>query len=156
MSDMLRWMRDNEARLRQTETKEVPGAPGQAAFYAQGTFTPVYFGSTIAGATTHTLQYGVYQRKGNGVDITLRIAWTATTATGNGQISGLPFASGAASHAMLSVLSANYPYTNAGLRAFIGGGIQFLQLLDQVAGAFAFAAVDAAAELVITGWYPLI
>jgi hypothetical protein len=89
MSDMLRWMKDNEARLRQTETKEVPGAVGQSTFYAEGTWTPTYSGATTTGVTTYTAQVGYYKRIGNLVIFSLYVAWSAATGTGTAVI-GLP------------------------------------------------------------------
>jgi hypothetical protein len=129
------------------------GVVYQMVRYATGTFTPTYFGSATAGTTTYGTQFGTYTRIGNVCFVFIRVSWTAVTGTGNGQVGNLPFASLNPSHATMAVMSANIGYTNAGLRAFIGNGIQFLQLFDQVVGAFGASAIDAAGELIITGAY---
>jgi len=94
MTDMLKWMKDNEARLRQTETKEVPGAAGQSTFYAVGSWTPTLVGSGTAGTFTYSAQTGDYTRIGNTCFIRARVRITAITVApvGNLQINGLPFA----------------------------------------------------------------
>src|SRR5262245_2960870 len=102
--DMIRWMRDNEARLRQTETKEQPGAAGPSTFYAAAAYTPTYLGETTPGATTYTTQEGSYIRVGNLVLARGRVTWTAATGTGNATIS-LPFT--AASTFAVTILTNN-------------------------------------------------
>lgn len=129
------------------------GVVRQMVRFAEGTFTPTYFGSATAGVTTYTLQDGRYRRFENIVFITIRMAWTNATGTGNGQVGNLPFTSEATSDQPLLILSANIGYTNAGLRAFTGNGINFLQLFDQVVGAFTASAIDIAGELIIEGFY---
>ena len=67
--------------------------------YEEGTFTPVVYGVTTAGAGTYTTQVGAYTKIGNVVYITIALSWTAHTGTGSIRISGLPFASGTVSSA---------------------------------------------------------
>jgi len=95
MTDMLKWMKDNEARLRQTETKEVPGAAGQSTFYAVGSWTPTLVGSTTAGTFTYSVQVGDWTRVGNTCFVrgTVRITAIGVAPAGNLQITGLPFTS---------------------------------------------------------------
>lgn len=95
--DMLTRLRDNEARLRQTETKETPGDPGFSQFYTTGTFTPVLAGSTGGGTYTYTVQYGAYTRIGNRCLFNIHITITVITVapTGVMEITGLPFTSAA-------------------------------------------------------------
>lgn len=81
--DMLRMLYANEARLAQTETKEVPGITG--------TYTPTYLGLATPGATTYTTQVGRYMRIGQLVIVSVFLNWSAATGTGVAVIS-LPFA----------------------------------------------------------------
>ncbi len=92
-NDMLKMLYDNNRRLAQTETREVPGnIPGFTSFYDTGTFTPTYLGGTTAGVTTYTLQQGAWVRLGNVVIATGTVVWSAATGTGAANIS-LPFTS---------------------------------------------------------------
>lgn len=61
------------------------------ADYEEGTFTPVLFGSTTAGAGTYSAQDGVYTKIGNAVYVCILFVWTAHTGTGNLILTGLPF-----------------------------------------------------------------
>jgi hypothetical protein len=99
MTDM-RNARDIARRLEQTQVKEVPGGiTGFTSFYASGTFTPTYTGSTIAGTFTYIGggQVGLYTRIGNQVFIHLflQISAISVAPTGSMQISGLPFTAAA-------------------------------------------------------------
>jgi len=67
--------------------------------YEEGTFTPVVYGTTTAGAGTYTTQVGAYTKIGNVVHVTIALSWTAHTGTGSIRISGLPFANGTVSSA---------------------------------------------------------
>lgn len=89
-ADLLRRMHADDLRLRQTETKETPGAAGFSAFSDTGGFTPTLTGATAAGVTTYTTQWGAWARLGPVVIATATIAWTAATGTGDAQFS-LPF-----------------------------------------------------------------
>jgi len=94
MSDMLRWMKDNEARLRQTETKEVPGASGFSQFFTTGSFVPTLVGSGTAGTFTYTANATIveYSRIGNRVFFNGRIVITAigVAPVGNMTVRGWP------------------------------------------------------------------
>lgn len=63
-------------------------------YYGEGTFTPVVYGTTSAGAGTYTVQTGRYTRIGNVVHIAIVVAWTAHSGSGNIEIGGLPFTAG--------------------------------------------------------------
>ena len=90
--DILKMLRENEARQEQTAIKEVPGGiPGFTSFYAIGTYTPTYLGNTTPGVTTYTTQQGAWTRIGNVVIVTGTVIWTAATGTGLAVV-GLPFA----------------------------------------------------------------
>lgn len=85
---MLRMLYDNEDRLRQTETKEVP-------IYTSGTFTPTLVGVTIAGTFTYdaTETFCNWTRIGNRVLFNGRVRITAIAVgpTGNLTIAGFPY-----------------------------------------------------------------
>jgi hypothetical protein len=88
---ILKMLYDNETRLAQTETKEVP-------IHATGTWTPAFAGTTIAGTFTYgATTAGDWTRVGNMVFLRGRITLTAVAvaATGNLTITGLPFTSAA-------------------------------------------------------------
>lgn len=57
--------------------------------YQRGTFSPTYFGSTTAGATTYTKQSGDWRRWGTIAAVMGEVTWTAATGTGNARI-GMP------------------------------------------------------------------
>lgn len=83
--------------LEQTQVKEVPGGiTGFTTFFATGTFTPTWVGSTIAGTFTYTLTSCLveWSRYGNRVLFNGRIVITAigVAPTGVLQIAGWPFA----------------------------------------------------------------
>lgn len=96
MSD-IRQQRDLARRLEQTQVIERPGASGQTTFYASGTWTPFFEGTTIAGTFTYVTQQGRYARIGSRVFIEFDIAISAISVapTGNMIITGLPVVSGA-------------------------------------------------------------
>jgi hypothetical protein len=62
--------------------------------YEEGTWTPTARGETTAGTTTYTNQTGAYTKIGRQVTVSLRLAYSALTGTGNFLIQGLPFTSG--------------------------------------------------------------
>lgn len=70
-----------------------------------GSFTPVAFGTTSAGAGTYTTQVGKWARNGNQVDFSVLLTWTAHTGTGNLRIdlNDIPYSS--------ANESVNYPCT---------------------------------------------
>jgi hypothetical protein len=59
--------------------------------YEEGTFTPTAVGGTTTGTTTYTFQYGYYTKIGRQVNLTILVAWSALTGTGNLRIGNLPF-----------------------------------------------------------------
>lgn len=105
MKDVLRILTDNEERLKQTETKEVPGDTGFSAFYAKGTWTPVFQGTGTAGTFTYIGQTGTYTRIGNQVFIHGYVQISAITVapTGNMQIIGLPFTAASSTDYSLAI-----------------------------------------------------
>jgi len=92
-NDMLKLLYENNQRLKQTETREVPGnVPGFSQFYDFGTWVPTYLGGTTAGVTTYTTQVGAWVRIGALVVATATVQWSAATGTGDAELS-LPFTS---------------------------------------------------------------
>jgi len=60
--------------------------------YEEGTWTPVYFGSSTSGTGTYTRQSGVYVKVGDLVYASCSIGISAHTGTGSAEVSGLPYA----------------------------------------------------------------
>jgi hypothetical protein len=99
-NDMLKMLYDNNARLKQTETREVPGnIPGFTSFYDTGTFTPTLVGAGTAGTFTYDATNTImnWSRIGNRVFFQgrVRITAIAVAPTGNMSIRTLPFTSAA-------------------------------------------------------------
>lgn len=164
--DMLRILQANEKRLAQTEVKEVPGAiPGFTSFYATGTFTPIFLGSTIAGTFTYTLQNGNWTRTGNIVHVQIHISISAITVapTGNLQIGSLPITSTTPDPGTLNVsdytgITLGAGYSQLGLRVNASATTALLiksgsaiQALAVPGGALAL--ITGAAEFVCSGAY---
>ena len=61
--------------------------------YEQGTFTPTAVGGTTAGTTTYSEQQGSYTKIGRQVTLSVKLAWSALTGTGNLIFGGFPFTS---------------------------------------------------------------
>jgi hypothetical protein len=85
--DIMRSLRDNDRRLRDTEVKEVPGIGGS--------WVPFFEGTTIAGTFTYLTQNGHWWRLGRRVYVEFDIAISAipVAPTGNMLITGLPIVS---------------------------------------------------------------
>lgn len=137
MKDMLRILNDNEERLRQTETKEVPADSGFSSFYAKGTFVPVYQGSGTAGTWVYSVQTGFYTRIGNICFFTLSVAVSSRSVapTGTARIINLPFTSLSTtnSHSAVSLDTID-AYTLSGtitqLTARIPNGVTYIELIE--------------------------
>jgi hypothetical protein len=67
------------------------GAANKLDDYEEGTWTPVYSGTTVAGTGTYTRQSGVYVKIGNLVFVSCTIGISAHTGSGSVEITGLPF-----------------------------------------------------------------
>jgi hypothetical protein len=59
--------------------------------YEEGTWTPIYYGTSTAGTTTYTNRGGTYRKIGSIVFVEANIQWSSATGTGQGYIGGLPF-----------------------------------------------------------------
>lgn len=86
-------LRNLQRQIEQTRTIERPGASGFDSFYATGTWTPAFAGTTVAGTFTYNGQVGFYTRIGNQVLVHgfVSISAIAVNPTGNMIITGLPF-----------------------------------------------------------------
>lgn len=62
------------------------------ADYEEGTWTPVYSGSSVSGTGTYTRQSGVYVRVGDLVYASCTIGISAHTGSGAAEVTGLPYA----------------------------------------------------------------
>ena len=79
------------------------GSANKLDDYEEGTWTPVYGGSTSAGTVSLGSTEGLYTKTGNFVTIWLRLSnITLSNATGIFKISGLPFTSSHGSNAYAS------------------------------------------------------
>ncbi len=158
MSDqnaMLKLLYDNERRLAQTETREVPGnVPGFSQFYDTGTFTPTFAGSGGGGSFTLLAAVGEWTRVGNRVDVWIHLQMNTFTSAPAGDlwVTTLPFTSrntsgqfyaqaiGYRSNSLATIITALVPANTT--------RVQFYN----TAGALIAASVlSAAAELVIGG-----
>jgi len=59
-------------------------------FYEEGTFLPTVIGSSTPGTATYSLQEGTYTRKGNILNVAVRLAWSGGTGAGNLLFDGFP------------------------------------------------------------------
>lgn len=94
--DLLRRMQADDARLRQTETKEVPGGiPGFSSFYEAGSFVPSWVGSGVGGSYTYVAASCLveWSRIGNRLYFNGRIEISAigVAPTGNLTLAGFPY-----------------------------------------------------------------
>lgn len=94
--DMIKALRQNDARLRQTEVKETPGGiSGFTSFYDSGTFTPSYQGTGTAGTWAYAVQAGFWHRIGAVLffRLSVNVSSRSVAPTGAARIIGLPFTS---------------------------------------------------------------
>ncbi len=166
-NDLLRMLYDNERRLAQTETKEVPGnIPGFTSFYVTGTFVPSYEGTGTAGVWTYSVRTGFYTRIGNRCffNLSLTAATRPTPPTGSGVIVGLPFTSDATANshspvALDTIDSVTLSGTIVMLTARVPAGATRIDLIEvlgtapSVAGALAATGLSATATIRISGHY---
>jgi hypothetical protein len=73
-------------------------------WYQEGTFTPVFEGTTTPGVGTYSTQVGRYTRIGNIVRFAINLRATTHTGTGDLIITGLPFTSAASPSGRTNVL----------------------------------------------------
>lgn len=120
--------------------------------WEQGRWTPTAYGTTTAGSYTYTAQQGEYTLSGNRIEITARVAWSATTGTGNLQITTPTRGSFIATPLGLSW--SNLTYTNIPKANWVSGGT-YIEMIDYGSGGGggSFAWIDAAdiADFYVTG-----
>lgn len=87
--------------------------PNTFDYYQEGTFTPDVVGSTSAGSPGSGLFFGYYTRIGRQVFVTMTLAWTSHSGSGNMLVTGLPFTSSnlANSASQLTIRANNIPLT---------------------------------------------
>ena len=125
--------------------------------YEEGTWTPVVYGITSAGAGTYSAQAGVYTKIGNLVTVQLYLNVTAHTGTGTMAISGFPFAAASGYiHPVvipwvnnLAMSAGNVPcsYLNAGGTSIV------MSQMPSGGGAVTALPMDSAFELMLTASY---
>lgn len=144
---MLRSMRANEERQRQTETKEVP-------FRNAGTYAPTYLGGTTPGATTYTAQNGAWWQIGPIVFVTGQVAWSAATGTGNAQVS-LPFT--AAGYPFSGSLRLqNVTFANSAPEMQISASVAYFEMVSPLSNNVPTpVAVEAAGNIIFTAIYAI-
>tara|TARA_R110000772_G_scaffold75732_2_gene164126 strand:+ start:1229 stop:2053 length:825 start_codon:yes stop_codon:yes gene_type:complete len=81
--------------------------------YEEGTFNPDYHGTGTYGTTTFTSRRGSYTKIGNQVTVQIHMAVTATTATGDAVITGLPYANNGTHNAVGTVMAENYGFSSS-------------------------------------------
>jgi hypothetical protein len=149
MSDtLLTAIADLRARMATLERIEAP-------VYASGIYTPTMTGTATAGTTTYTVQDGNYIRVGRALLFNARVGWSAATGTGIPAIS-LPFLArnNAAARWSVAILSNFVTYAGTGIQGVILGNTQRVLLSSPNSNAsYTDLAVEAAGELVLSGWY---
>lgn len=152
-ADMVRRMRDDDVRLRLTETKEtLGGIAGFTSFYATGTYSPTYLGGTTPGATTYTIQQGTWVRLGSLVVATGTVVWSAATGTGDAQIS-LPFAAANVANQNFSgsVRPINVTFANSTPQVQIASNTAYFTLQSPLTNAASTpVAIEAAGNVIFT------
>jgi hypothetical protein len=122
-------------------------------YYQEGSFTPVIFGTTVAGVGTYTTQAGKYTKQGNIVFFDYTIEWTSHTGTGNMQMSGFPFtASGVEPQSISLVAPNNLTVVGNVIMLSISGTTNALFQSNEN-GTTASVAMDAVASLRCSGFY---
>lgn len=144
-NDLLRILRANDDRLRQTETKEVPGGiPGFTSFYDIGTWVPTYLGGTTPGATTYSVQVGTWTRTGRVIVAYGRVVWTAASGTGSARVS-LPFATGAFDYGSGSLWTDGVTFAGGSPQIQLPPSQSFFEMISPVSNAASGAVVVEAA-----------
>ena len=119
--------------------------------YEEGTFTPVFFGTTQSVAMTN---YGYYRKIGSLVFFTFYSgAQTFSSSSGSAGFAGLPFTSISGTYSPGSVAHANCCADND-LQCYVGTGASSVYFLGQGATS-ATTMVDGASKYaMVSGWYP--
>jgi len=116
-------------------------------------FTPIVYGSTIAGTATYVSQYGSYVQNNNIINFELSMEWSAHTGTGNIIIGGMPIIASSS-----EPQSTNFVFSNAltitGQAVWGPQSSQTYNTLGAINnGSYTAVAMDTAALVRITGTY---
>lgn len=113
--------------------------------------TPTYVGGTTAGATTYTAQSGRYTRLGDVVILTLQVAWSAATGTGNARVS-LPHT--VAANVSGAQRLSSVTFANGSVEVLITNGTNYIEFSSPITNAGStMVAVEAAGNIVATVVY---
>lgn len=133
----------------------------QSTVLTSGSFTPVVYGSTVAGTNTYSVQNGIYARQDNQVFFSLQVTMATKDAAmaGDIRISGLPLACRAGAPATALTVFTEQVTLSAG--RYVAANIQandtFIRLISCVsagaAGTIGDAAIAATSSFVISGSY---
>lgn len=147
--------RATERTLDQLKVIERPGVAGQTTFYASSTWTPIYYGATVPGATTYTTQVGAYRRIGSVLFFTAQVVWTAATGTGVAVVSLPAFSANVANQWFaVSVWHSGVTYGGTGAEGVILPNTDYVQLYSPQSNAARLdVVVEAAGQLIVTGQY---
>ena len=159
MSDMIRLLKMNDERLRQTEVKETVGnIGGYTAFFDSGAFSPIFAGSGGGGSFTQTLSIGEWTRIGNRVDVWMHLQMNTFTSApaGNLWITALPFTARNTTNAFYAV---TIGYRNTGLAtlstAVIPANTTRVEFYDTSGAIVAASVLSAASKIVLGGSFAL-
>jgi hypothetical protein len=123
-------------------------------YYQEGSFTPVIFGSTFAGAAAaYGNQLGKYTKQGNIVFFDYTIDWTGHTGTGNMQMSGFPFTASNVEPQSISIVAPNNLTVVGNVIMLSISGTTNALFQSNENGTTATVAMDAAASLRCSGFY---
>jgi len=141
-------------------TADLSTDPNMLDDYEEGTWTPVYVGTTTAGTVTYANREANYTRIGNICYITLWIEWTGGTGTGGGRITGLPFTANAYNYSNFSIgWTINYAIGTANtiLKNYVNVNTTNIEIYRELVGGGTAGAAnyDAAANLQMSGFYLL-
>lgn len=126
-------------------------------WYEEGTWTPTIAGQITAGTGTYTNQVAYYTRIGRVVYVSLNLAWSAHTGTGDMQVNGLPFTVNSTVVSQMSIGTYDLALTALNMplaRAQKSG--TFIKLLQSPVGGGAWNGVPmdtSVTVLEITGFY---
>lgn len=126
-------------------------------FHERNTYVPTYLGATTAGTTTYTTQDGWWDRLGPIIFFNGRVVWTAATGTGSAIVS-LPVASANISgkRYAINVYPTNVTFVNGSIVATIAPNVAFFAMNSPATNAAGTAiAVEAAGDIIFSGWYTL-
>lgn len=162
MSDFNRQWKDVERRVEQVEVIERPGVTGYSTFYASGSWTPAFGGTSTDGTISYDTQNGIYWRIGKLCIARYHVNTNTVTSkpTGNLQLTGLPFTAvtvatvspGGNPLADYSNIDLSAGYTQAGLRVVSNATRATLtQSGDNIGAAFIAGTAMTGNDVEITG-----